>query len=328
MIIFLYGADDFRSRKKLFELKEKFRNEVDPGGTSIKHLDGESIDLAGFKSAVASASLFVKRRFIVIENIFLNKQKEQLLEIKNFLDKEATSQEEKNDDNIIVFIDNNEGEKQKKNQLWQFLLKQKYVQHFPILSIAATNQWVAERAKELGATLSLSQANRLTGIYGQDMWMIDSELSKLINYKRGKSQSETPVIEDMDFVIISQGKIEENIFILTDAISNKDKTRALQFLEREMDAGTAETYLLHMILRQIRILLEIKQALESGANPGGIAKELKLHPYVVQKSLRQARSFSLEGLTNLFKRLVDLDQEIKTGKANFRLAIEYIIVKM
>ena len=41
MIIFLYGADTFRSREKLKSLKDRFIREVDRSGLNLIELDGE-----------------------------------------------------------------------------------------------------------------------------------------------------------------------------------------------------------------------------------------------------------------------------------------------
>ena len=70
MIIFLYGPDTFRSRRKMNEMIAKFRREIDPAGTNIELVNGEKADLAKLNEAIASASLLAKKRLIVIENFF------------------------------------------------------------------------------------------------------------------------------------------------------------------------------------------------------------------------------------------------------------------
>ena len=44
MIIFLFGADTFRSRQKLKEIKDKFLREVDSSGMNMQTLDGKTAD--------------------------------------------------------------------------------------------------------------------------------------------------------------------------------------------------------------------------------------------------------------------------------------------
>ena len=70
MIIFLYGEDTFRSRKKLKELKNRFLKEIDSSGYSLAVIDGEKTCLEEINSAVSALSLFTKKRMIVISDIF------------------------------------------------------------------------------------------------------------------------------------------------------------------------------------------------------------------------------------------------------------------
>ena len=84
MIIFLYGEDDFRAKKKLAELKDKFLREVDHSGGSIEFLDGKIADLKQINEKAATASLLASRRMIVIEEIFSNKNKDLLLEVAEY----------------------------------------------------------------------------------------------------------------------------------------------------------------------------------------------------------------------------------------------------
>ncbi|MBI3627096.1 hypothetical protein HY224_03555 [Candidatus Uhrbacteria bacterium] len=55
MIFFLHGADTYRSRQKLKEIKDKFRKDVDPSGLNITVLDGAKADLDILSRAFMSA---------------------------------------------------------------------------------------------------------------------------------------------------------------------------------------------------------------------------------------------------------------------------------
>jgi DNA polymerase-3 subunit delta len=83
-----------------------------------------------------------------------------------------------------------------------------------------------------------------------------------------------------------------------------------------------------MISRQIRILLMTRQALDSGVNPRRLAPELKLHPYVAQKSAAQAAKFKLIDLKNIFSRLVEIDYKLKTGQAEANSTINLLMAKI
>ena len=345
MIIFLYGEDTFRSRKKLKELKEKFLREVDSGGSSLATVDGETATMAKINEVVSVPSLFSRKRLIIIEKALSNKSKvvqDQIHEYFKIAEnkknkkipaagkaKEQAGQDEK-EDNIIIFWDELGSENLGANKLYKFLKKQKFAQEFKPLSNTEATNWVKNEVKARQAKISGQAALSLTSLFGNNLWQLSNELNKLINYKRG--EKEKLINKDSggeiglsDIEKLSRGKADENIFALTDAISNKNKARALELLEKEIEAGITETYLMHMIIRQFRILLQIRQGLEEGLSSRKMINQLKLHPFVVQKSITQARNFSLDILKKKFNSLVNIDRQVKTGQTDMKTAVSLLI---
>lgn len=333
MIIFLYGNDTYRCRAKLNELKAKYIAEVDKNGQSIIAINGEKAEIKEIMEAVAAPSLFARKRLVIIENILGNKNLlAPVFEIFDKLSKQEKKADNK-DDNIIIFYDEISGEKMGKNKLFNFLLKQKFVQQFKPLSNTETANWIKREVLARGGNISLRSANILAGLVGNDLWQISNDIDKLISYRLAQSRqlsgAETAVeINSGDIAAMAKGKFDENIFALTDAISQKNKPEAIRLLEEELDNGLAETVLLHMITRQFRILLQVKEALALGQSARKIAGELKLHPFVVQKSANQARNFSLEFLKSVFSHLIKLDRRLKTGQGELRADLALVIAKI
>ncbi len=73
MIIFLYGADTFRSHRLLQEMKNKFVKDTDHDANSLNVLDGQTTTLKEIGEKINTGSLFVKKRMIIITNVFKNK---------------------------------------------------------------------------------------------------------------------------------------------------------------------------------------------------------------------------------------------------------------
>ena len=330
MIIFLYGKDTYRSRKKLKELKEKFLREIDPGGSSLITIDGEIVNMEKINEIVAARSLFTRKRMIIIEKLLSNKSKIVLDQAAEYFRKLSKQKNKDEEDNIIIFWDDLGGGKIGANKLYKFLIKQKFVQNFKLFSNTEAINWVKNEVKARQAKISGQAALSLSSLFGSDLWQLSNEIDKLINYKRG--QQEKLLDNDSggeiglaDIEKLARGKADENIFALTDAISSKNKARALELLEKEIAAGITETYLIHMIIRQFRILLQIRQGLEEGLTSRKMINQLKLHPFVVQKSITQARNFSMEILKKIFHSLVEIDKKIKTGQTDTKTAISLLI---
>lgn len=330
MIIFLYGEDTFRSRQKLNELKEKFLREVDPTGGSLSALDGSIATLEKINESVSPSSFFSKKRMVVVENIFSNKAQPFFGQLAEFFKKE------KNRDNIIVFRDSVSGAEKLpkyKAELFALLAKQKYAQEFKLLSNVEAVKWVKKETEARGGKINASAAAELISLLGSDLWLINSEIDKLINYKAGQKlpidgQERGTIIEAEDVKNLARGVFDENIFALTDAWSAKNKKRAAELLEEQIEGGMAEAYLLTMIIRQFRILLQIRQALDLGETSGKISGLLKIHPYVAQKGISQARGFSLVELKKIFKRLTEIDYLMKTGQADIKTTLSVLLMKI
>lgn len=329
MIIFLYGADTYRSRQKLKEFKNKYISEVDPDGSSLVVLEGETVQLDDINKAVASPSLFVRKRMIVIENIFSQKNKKLFEDLADYLKKKFNDNE---DDNIIIFWDDTEGIKMGTNKLFKYLSKAKLVQNFKPFSNTEATTWIRQEVKKRNVNLRQQAAFLLTSLYGSDLWQLSNEIEKLANYKKALNPELLAggevVIEPIDVEELCRGKTDENIFAFTDAISSKNKALALDLFEKEMEAGIADTYLLFMITRQFKILIQVRDCLDNGLTSRQIINALKLHPFVVQKAITQANRFNIKILKQIFSKLVSLDKLMKSGMADFKSAISLMIMRL
>jgi len=59
-----------------------------------------------------------------------------------------------------------------------------------------------------------------------------------------------------------------------------------------------------------------------------MAQELNLHPFVIKKSLWQARKFSLEELKRIYRKIFQIDLNIKTGRLDPQIALDLLITEI
>jgi len=349
MIIFIYGEDSFRSRQKLNELKVKFLAAVDPSGNSLVELSGEKAELSEMIEAINATSLLSKKRMVIIENLFFNKSDTVFGQMLDFLQRRPEAQ----DGNITVFKDSAVKTKKTKNKLeylkidssgrekavtqkqlplFKYLLSQAHVQQFDLLSNTEVSAWIKKEVEKRGGKISLKAAQMLAWLIGSDLWQADQEIAKLISYKSasqlqlGKKEAAAIEVEDVELMV--RGSFDENIFALTDAISNNNKALAGRLLEEQLRAGLTDTYLLNMFIRQFKILLRIKQALDDGQTSRQMASSLALHPFIVQKGISQARNFSLVFLKRILDQLVKIDFEMKTGRIDTLTGLNLLLAKI
>jgi DNA polymerase-3 subunit delta len=119
-----------------------------------------------------------------------------------------------------------------------------------------------------------------------------------------------------------------SIFDLVDCVGRRQSDRALRLLHHMLDDGQAPLYLLTMLARQVRILIQVSELQAQGRTSKEITKQLKLHPYVVEKGLAQAQNFTMAQLETAHQYLVNTDWAIKTGKVESILALDTLIVNL
>ncbi len=322
MIIFLQGADTFRSQRFLQELKNKFIKQIDPNALSLSVLDGQNINLKDLGEKINTGSLFVKKRLVIIKNIFQNKSDQLLSALTNYL-KKFTADE----NNIIIFHDGDLTEKNKTGKvatkkLLAFLKKQPYSQEFPLLNNRQLLVFIQKEAQNYQRKISSTASSLLINLTNNDLWVISSSIKKLAFYVEG----ETILAKDVKKMVT--GINDDNIFALTDALSARDKKLAIELLEQQYAAGLSQEYLMTMLIRQFKILLQIRSALDQKMDLTKIASALKLHPFIIKKGITQARNFNIQILKDYLNQLINLDFLNKTGGTNIKTELALLISRL
>jgi len=322
MIIFLHGEDTFRSRRWLQELKKKFIKDVDENAYSLDVLDGAIITLKDLSEKINTGSLFVKKRLVVIENIFKNKHDQLFAELVKYLKKISDR-----NDSLLIFweaeiAESPRGAAAEAKKLLVFLKQQPYAQEFKALTNSQLMSFIKKEAATYHKNINAPAASQLISLTNGDLWLIVSEIKKL-SFRNSQA---TITIEDVQEM--TAGLYDEDIFALTDALSAKNKSRAVELLEEQLAAGLSDEYLIAMMIRQFKILLRLKSAQSSKIKPADLAAKLKLHPFVVKKGLGQAQNFSEESLQDCLNKLISLDFLNKTGQTDVKTELIMLISRL
>jgi len=311
MVFLLHGADSFRRRQKLNELKERFMATVDILGQSLIVLDGQQVGAQELQEKISSGSLFTKKRMIVLENIFANKNEAVFTLLLKLTIKNAGAE-----DNALVFSEDELSPtklKAEAKKLHAWLLKQPFVQEFKPLNNTQVFDFASKEIKARGSQISPSALSLLIARVGNDLWRLDNEISKLC------AASENKLINDLLVQDLVKAEIEDNIFALTDALGAKNGRLVLRLLEEQFAAGLSAEYLLAMFQRQFKIMLQIKaMQAESHLSETQLASKLKLHPFVVKKGLNQSSKFTLIELQRQLDNLFAIDYKNKQGRADIK----------
>lgn len=323
MIIFLYGPDTYRSRQRLHFYHAGFKKKYDPQGLNVVRLEGAKLTMEQFRTHVSQAGFLAQKRFIVIENIIRDNKKLEA-ELAEYLAHEWP------DDNVLVFLEEVEAQAKTKKKrvkkdtshpLLEYLLDQK-AEEFSLLSGEELNAWIKSDIRQKGGTIEGPAVLEFAALVGSDLWNMSSEINKLISYKNGA------VIAADDVRLLVRAAFDENIFHLTDALAARDARLSFKLLHDQIASGAHELYILTMLIRQFRILLQTREILNTEENYYTIASRLKLHPFVAQKAIRDARKFSLGELKNIYGQLLAIDIKIKSTSDDPRLLFDLLITRV
>ena len=182
--------------------------------------------------------------------------------------------------------------------------------------------WIKEYMIKNGGKISTGAVNLLADYIGGDLWLLTGELNKLMTYCGGRE------INDKDVREISSFAREDNIFALVDSVLDGRVKEAQTMLHRMLRYGVAPQQILAMIERQLSIILQVKE-LSNEMPQQEIKQKLGLHPkYPLDKTIKQARNFSIQRLRNAFHCLLDTDVAIKTGKYEDDLSLDLMVIEL
>jgi DNA polymerase-3 subunit delta len=124
---------------------------------------------------------------------------------------------------------------------------------------------------------------------------------------------------------------EARIFALVDAVAEGRTELAQRILHQLYLQGAEPTSILAMITRQFRLIALVRD-LEPRLSHLQIQDRLGLKPgYGLDRTLRQAKLYDLQGLKRVYDKLLEADSAIKTGKYGKygdRLALEVLVTEL
>ncbi len=305
MLMFLHGPDSFRLHERLETLRQGFVSKYDANSVGLETLVASELDPQVLPSKLLSGGLFTTKRCVVITEIF--KLKPQVVDVFLALLPRCGA------DTIVIATASELPKTDAKTEspLLPVLLKADRVEAFPLLDPTQLSKWLKERVQKLHATIEPTAVHYLVQAIGSDGWRMSGVVEQLTHYDKNIS------LKNAELFVASP--LDDNIFHLTDALSERHASAALKVLHDQMESGANPFYILTMLARQITILLQVKS--------GGEAAK-KLHPYVQKKSALHARRFSMEQLTTLYGKVVRVDEQLKTTSLEPAVVLDKLVAEL
>jgi DNA polymerase-3 subunit delta len=205
-------------------------------------------------------------------------------------------------------------------------------QHCGMVELARVNEddamrWTVTTAQEGGARMEPEAVRQLVDALGADMMLISSELEKLLLYTLGRGHI---TLGDVETMVL--GAKQRSLYELTDAISSRDRVRALALLhgllnssEAGEDAAIGHLYMLARTFRQMLVILE-KNVRDSRAIWQALWQGFRMPPFAADDLIRQARRYkSRRELTRALRLVARADLELRSSPPDKRLVLERLV---
>lgn len=304
MILFLYGADSYRSKKKLDDIRAKFLRDIDPSGLNLQQFDGERAALEEIRACVHAPPFLVGKRLVIVKDAIASAKKKQGEAFAEMLESAP-------EDAILVLYEHADAEALDGAPAFEKLKGGKFYPEFRPLGPKELQAWILQETKARGAEFSKEALSTYLPMAGNDAWKIVGELDAMAasTAAAGKRMIDLDAVRDF-----SHAHTEESIFDFLDAIGARRADLAAKLMDRLLLQGEAEAALISRLQSHVRGLLVAAELSASGeASKDRLARELGMHPFAAAKILSQARYHRLPDLERLFIWLVDADEKLKKG---------------
>jgi DNA polymerase III delta subunit len=305
MIQLFCGEDVYESYKASKETASQIasKKQID-----LKIINADEMDPVSFIDAIEGIDMFSNGTVILAKRALNNKR---LVEVLN------ERFEHFNSYDLLLWQD---GKADLRTALVKKLKEQKTLKDFPSLKQWQFEKWLKTELVEKKIKLSTEQIHYLLTHVELNKLTLLSELEKIslfLQSKRVTTLTNAELSEILGF------DIKGDIWVFLDAFGEKNLDKALTEYKKLTTYETLGQYLIVMIARelsniaQILILTEKKEDL----------KQLGLHPFVLEKTVKKSRNFTLAEVTKLMDDLIDTDVAIKSGDIDEDLGLTMFLTK-
>lgn len=199
-------------------------------------------------------------------------------------------------------------------------------------------KWVMAQAEGRNVRFDQDAARELVDALGADMMMVASELEKLSLFvsapgTAGAMGRNHVTLGDVETMVLAAK--QRSLYELTDAISQRDSSRALLLLHGLLnasdggeDAAIGHLYMLARTFRQMLIILE-KNVRDSRAIWAALWQGFRMPPFAAEDLIRQARRYkSRRELTRALRLVAQADLELRSSPPDKRLVLERLVIAL
>lgn len=261
-----------------------------------------------------------KRVVLIRDPWFLTAQKPKT-EVEHNTDALLTYVAQAPEETVMIIMASYEKLDERK-KLVKELKKQTRVFKAEAMSERELRDWISTKSADAEVQFEKEAADAFLTLTGADLMIMSSEMNKLTLYAADGGVITKEIVYDL-----VARSLEEDIFALVDATVKQRIDEAMKIYKDLLKQKEAPIKILALVVRQFRILHQVKELKGQGYSEKAMAGKLKIHPYVVKLAAKQVSRFREQDLLKQIDELAELDHQIKTGRISDELGVELFILK-
>jgi DNA polymerase-3 subunit delta len=175
-----------------------------------------------------------------------------------------------------------------------------------------------------GKTLAKSTSEWLVELVGTNLGQLDQELFKLATYVGAAT-----TIDRADVDRVVAGTRTEATFKLLDLALDGQSAKALELLDRLLLSGESPVGILALFTHQLRRLTRAARLTAAGRSIHDALEAADVPAYFFEKSNHQLRRLGRKRLTDMFRRLLSADLQLKGGSGLApRIVLERLLLDL
>jgi DNA polymerase-3 subunit delta len=325
VIYILEGLDDFSISQRIEEIK-KGVGDGEMFLANFNQFAGEKVSAAELKATVETVPFLASKRLVLVTGLLGRFEAARAKKPARAGTKGeewrlfAESMGGLPESTLLVLVDSHASSN---NPLLKEMAAGADVSHFPLIKGEQLKQWVNRRVVQSGGSIAPAAVGLLAGLLGSNLWVMASEIEKLVLFARNRR------IEEADVRTLVSNSQETSVFALVDAVLEAGSTRAEKLLQQMLQSGAAPAYLLYMIHRQLHLIIRTREMKSRGRPDAEIRRELGINAdFALRKTLEQARRYPLSRVKAAFEHLLETDLAIKTGKYDGETALNILVAEL
>jgi DNA polymerase-3 subunit delta len=190
-------------------------------------------------------------------------------------------------------------------------------------------RWLNDYCATRDVKIEADAARELVDALGGDMMMVSNELEKLILYVGEKKRV---TLGDVETMVLAAK--QRSLYELTDAISAKDRVKALEMLDAILTTGDGDEaaighlYMLAKTFRQMLVILE-RNVRDQRMLWAALWQGFRVPPFAADDIIKQARRYkSKRELTRAIRLVAKTDLALRSNPPSKRLILEKLVLEL